>query len=64
MTEKRTMLKPAHPERVCWGCEKLCPADDLSCGNGSERTMHPIELFGDDWLEASQRDDLTSDPEE
>jgi hypothetical protein len=40
---------PAHPERICWGCEKLCPAHDLACGNGSEREMHPIELFGPDW---------------
>jgi len=21
----------------------------LACGNGSERTQHPIELFGADW---------------
>lgn len=44
-------LKPAHPDRVCWGCDKYCPADDLACGNGTIRTLHPIELFGDDWLE-------------
>jgi metal-sulfur cluster biosynthetic enzyme len=44
---------PSHPERVCWGCDKYCPADDLTCGNGSERTPHPIELFGDDWYEWS-----------
>jgi hypothetical protein len=25
--------------------------DSLMCGNGSERTQHPSELFGDDWLE-------------
>jgi hypothetical protein len=23
----------------------------MYCGNGSERAQHPIELFGDDWLE-------------
>lgn len=40
---------PKHPERICWGCEKLCPADDLRCGNGSVRAQHPVELFGDDW---------------
>lgn len=45
----RLPMHPAHPERVCWGCEKLCPADDLTCGNGTERTAHPLELFGDDW---------------
>lgn len=42
---------PAHPERVCWGCEKLCPASDLACGNGTIRTPHPSELFGSDWDE-------------
>ena len=49
--QKRTLLvlRPVHPERVCWGCEKLCPANDLTCGN--ERSLHPCELFGDDWLE-------------
>lgn len=40
---------PSHPERVCWGCERNCPAADLACGNGSVRTPHPAELFGDDW---------------
>jgi metal-sulfur cluster biosynthetic enzyme len=45
---------PRHPERVCWGCDKYCPADDLTCGNGSERTPHPIELFGEDWYEWAQ----------
>jgi len=44
-------VRPAHPERVCWGCDKYCPADDLACGNGTIRTAHPCELFGDDWLE-------------
>lgn len=47
----RISLRPLHPERVCWGCDKYCPADDLACGNGTVRTMHPIELFGNDWLE-------------
>ena len=48
-------LYPAHPERVCWGCNRYCPADDLVCGNGSERTPHPLELFGEDWVEWSQQ---------
>ena len=43
--------RPRHPERICWGCDKYCPADDLACGGGTIRTLHPIELFGDDWLE-------------
>lgn len=42
---------PKHPERICWGCDKLCSKNELACGNGSERTPHPVELFGDDWLE-------------
>jgi hypothetical protein len=45
--------RPANPERICWGCDKYCPADDLACGNGTIRTPHPCELFGDDWLESS-----------
>jgi hypothetical protein len=47
-------LKPRNPERVCWGCDKYCPADSLACGNGTIRTPHPIELFGEDWLEDEQ----------
>ena len=47
-------VRPAHPERLCWGCERLCPANDLACGNGTIRTQHPCELFGDDWLEWAQ----------
>lgn len=42
-------LKPKHPERICWGCDKYCPADAMQCGNGAERTPHPLELFGEDW---------------
>jgi hypothetical protein len=44
-------ITPKHPERLCWGCEKLCPANDLRCGNGTIRTQHPAELFGDDWMD-------------
>ena len=46
-------VAPKHPERICWGCNKYCPESDLACGNGTIRTPHPIELFGDDWLEWS-----------
>jgi len=53
---RASVLKPRHPERICWGCEQYCPADDLACGNGTIRTPHPVELFGDDWLEWSGRD--------
>ena len=48
---RRIALHPKHPERTCWGCDKYCPADSLACGNGTIRTLHPIELFGEDWLE-------------
>lgn len=44
-------MLPKHPERICWGCSLLCPAGELACGNGSIRTPHPAEIFGDDWLE-------------
>lgn len=45
-------LRPKNPERICWGCDKYCPANDLRCGNGTIRTPHPAELFGDDWNSA------------
>jgi hypothetical protein len=48
-------LRPAHPERICWGCDKYCAADDLACGNGTIRTPHPCELFGEDWLDWCER---------
>ena len=51
----RIPVAPTHPERICWGCDHYCPADDLRCGNGTVRTMHPLELFGEDWLEWETR---------
>lgn len=48
---KKFPIHPKHPERICWGCDKYCSVNDLGCGNGAERTQHPSELFGDDWLE-------------
>lgn len=45
----RGMLRPKHPERICWGCDRYCPAGELRCGSGFIRAAHPIELFGDDW---------------
>jgi hypothetical protein len=57
---RNAILHPARPERVCWGCEKLCPAHDLACANGTIRTPHPSELFGDDWLEWSEGHDDSS----
>lgn len=46
---KRFPTNPRHPERICWGCDLYCPAKALACGNGADRTMHPVELFGKDW---------------
>ncbi len=49
MATKRFPINPPHPERTCWGCDRYCAADQLICGNGSERTQHPVEFFGPDW---------------
>jgi len=51
MIRKRFPIHPANPHRVCWGCDKYCPADSMACGNGSERTQHPVELFGEGWAQ-------------
>ena len=56
-------LAPRHPERTCWGCDKYCPADSLACGTGTIRTLHPIELFGEDWLENEPRSTARRDQE-
>jgi hypothetical protein len=48
---KKFPMNPKHPERICWGCDKYCSVNALRCGNGSDRTQHPMELFGEDWLE-------------
>ncbi|WP_269792238.1 DUF1203 domain-containing protein [Stenotrophomonas sp. Iso1] len=45
-------LKPKHPERICWGCDRYCATEALACGNGSGRTQHPIETQGEDWYVA------------
>jgi len=39
------------PPPTPWGCDLYCPANDMRCGNGSDRTPHPAELFGEDWAE-------------
>lgn len=48
---KKFPIHPARPERTCWGCDRYCAADAMICGNGTERTQHPIELFGEGWEE-------------
>ncbi|MEN9467805.1 MAG: hypothetical protein RL081_1806, partial [Pseudomonadota bacterium] len=47
--KKKFPVLPANPERLCWGCDKYCAADAMLCGNGSDRTQHPSELFGEHW---------------
>lgn len=47
--KKKFPVHPANPERLCWGCDQYCPATSMNCGNGSDRTQHPVELFGEDW---------------
>ena len=46
---KKFPINPARPERTCWGCDRYCAADQMICGNGTERTQHPIETFGPGW---------------
>jgi hypothetical protein len=53
--DRESVANPQHPDRVCWGCDKYCPADDLACGNGTIRTPHPIELWGPDWQKTARR---------
>lgn len=48
---KKFPVNPAHPERICWGCDRYCPADAMVCGNGSVATLHPAERFGEDWMD-------------
>ena len=50
---KRFPVNPPHPERNCWGCDRYCAANAMLCGNGSERTQHPVETFGPGWEEWS-----------
>lgn len=61
---KRFPLNPPHPERLCWGCDRYCPAHDLACGNGSDRTQHPVETFGEDWYLTGRPDDIPGNPVE
>jgi hypothetical protein len=55
---KKFPIAPSHPERICWGCDRYCPAGALACGNGAGRTEHPIETLGERWYE-----DFGIDPE-
>ncbi len=57
MAKIRFPLKPKHPERICWGCDKLCSVNKMMCGNGSDRTQHPMEVIGDDWYDTLSEED-------
>lgn len=64
---KKFPSNPPHPERLCWGCDLYCPATDLRCGNGSDRTPHPSELWGEDWQamdEGTPAENAVSVPED
>jgi len=45
---KKFPIHPTNAERICWGCDKFCATNDMACSN--ERSPHPSELFGEDWL--------------
>lgn len=63
MSKIKFPKNPAHPERICWGCQRFCRSDDLYCGNEVVRASHPIELFGPDWWEELELAELTeTDP--
>lgn len=47
---KKFLFHPAHPERMCWGCDRHCPADAMVCSKGSVATLDPAESFGEDWM--------------
>jgi len=60
---KKFPIHPAKPERVCWGCDQYCSIDSMACSN--ERSPHPVELFGEDWLawgDNHQHDQKPADP--
>jgi hypothetical protein len=58
------IFHPKHPERICRGCDRYCPADDLSCGNGTIRTPNPMKLLGDDWCDGTQDTRMADDAPE
>jgi hypothetical protein len=61
--KRRFPAHPGHPERICWGCGHLCPADDMRCGNGTDRAQHPIELWGEDWMDIGRDEPTEPDRE-
>jgi hypothetical protein len=46
---KKFPIHPSNPDRICWACDIYCAVNSMACSN--ERSPHPSELFGQDWLE-------------
>ena len=61
---KKFPIFPKHPERICWGCDKYCRAEDLQCGNGCERIQHPIETDGPEWYKNGDWSNLLSEEQQ
>ena len=61
---KKFPIYPKHPERICWGCDKYCSAEDLQCGNGCERIQHPCELDGPEWYKSGDWSNLLSEQQQ
>lgn len=61
---KKFPIHPKNPERICWGCDKYCAADDLQCGNGCERIQHPIELDGREWYRRGDWSNLLTEAQQ
>jgi len=57
---KKFPINPANPERICWGCDQFCAIAAMACAN--ERSPHPSELFGDDWLAWGEQQLSPSNP--
>jgi hypothetical protein len=58
---KKFPLHPANPERICWGCDQFCAITAMACA--TERSPHPSELFGADWLAWGEQQLAPSSPE-
>ena len=54
---KKFPIYPKHPERICWGCDKYCSAEDLQCGNGCER-------IGPEWYKSGDWSNLLSEQQQ
>ena len=55
----------ASPEAPVDYRDRYCAADALMCGNGTVATLHPSELFGEDWMSwglAARKDEEPAEP--